>query len=117
MSFRQEPQPKKVGIGGTCAKSISLLSRYEKAEISQEKKNAYGGEAYFFKAWDYYQKVLLFGDVPWITYDLTEASEELYAPRDSRAEVMDSVLMCINKAVEWLPEKKIRNRSPKQRPS
>ena len=40
-----------------------------------------------------------------MTYDLTEASEELYAPRTPRTEVMDSVLMCINKAVEWLPEK------------
>ena len=82
-----------------------FLARYERADLSQEKKNAYGGEAYFFKAWEYYQKVLFFGDVPWLTYDLTEASEELYAPRTPRTEVMDSVLMCINKAVEWLPEK------------
>lgn len=82
-----------------------FLARYERADLSQEKKNAYGGEAYFFKAWEYYQKVLFFGDVPWLTYDLTEASEDLYAPRTPRAEVMDSVLMCINKAVEWLPEK------------
>lgn len=83
-----------------------FLSHYKKAELNQEKKNAYAGEAYFFKAWEYYKKVLLFGDVPWIVYDLTEASEELYAPRTPRAEVMDSVLMCINKAVQWLPEKK-----------
>lgn len=83
-----------------------FLARYERAELSKEKKNAYGGEAYFFKALDYYRKVLYFGDVPWIITDLTEASEELMAPRTPRAEVMDSVLMCINKAVEWLPEKK-----------
>lgn len=83
-----------------------FLSRYERADLSQQKKNAYGGEAYFFKAWEYYRKVMIFGDVPWIISDLTEASEELMAPRTPRAEVMDSVLMCINKAVEWLPEKK-----------
>lgn len=82
-----------------------FLARYERADLSQEKKNAYGGEAYFFKAWEYYQKVLYFGDVPWLTHDLTEASEELYGARTPRAEVMDSVLMCINKAIEWLPEK------------
>lgn len=82
-----------------------FLARYERADLSQEKKNAYGGEAYFFKAWEYYQKVLYFGDVPWLTHDLTEASEELYGVRTPRAEVMDSVLMCINKAIEWLPEK------------
>lgn len=82
-----------------------FLTHYDKAEISQEKKNAYAGEAYFFKAWEYYQKVLYFGDVPWLTRDLNVDSEELYAPRTPRAEVMDSVLMCINKAVNWLPEK------------
>ncbi|WFE84617.1 RagB/SusD family nutrient uptake outer membrane protein [Parabacteroides chongii] len=82
-----------------------FLNRYDRAEISQEKKNAYAAEAYFFKAWDYYQKVLYFGDVPWLTRDLNVDSEELYDARTPRAEVMDSVLMCINKAVEWLPEK------------
>lgn len=82
-----------------------FLSHYDKAELSQEKKNAYAAEAYFFKAWEYYQKVLYYGDVPWLTRDLNVDSEELYAPRNPRTEVMDSVLMCINKAVEWLPEK------------
>ena len=82
-----------------------FLNRYDRADLSQEKKNAYAAEAYFFKAWDYYQKVLLFGDGPWLTRDLNVDSEELYAARTPRSEVMDSVLMCINKAVEWLPEK------------
>lgn len=83
-----------------------FLNRYERADLSQEQKNTYGGEAYFFKALEYYRKVLYFGDVPWINLDMTETSEELYAPRTPRAEVMDSVLVCINKAVAWLPEKK-----------
>lgn len=82
-----------------------FLNRYDRADISQEKKNVYAAEAYFFKAWDYYQKVVLFGDVPWITRDLNVDSEELYAARTPRVEVMDSVLMCINKAIEWLPTK------------
>ena len=81
------------------------MQRYRQADLSEEKLNAYGGEAYFFKAWEYYKKVLYFGDVPWLTRDLNVDSEELYAPRTPRAEVMDSVLMCINRAVEWLPEK------------
>ncbi len=64
----------------------------------------YAGEAYFFKALDYYKKVLFFGDVPWLTRDLNVDSEEL-TPRNSRAEVMDSLLMCINKSVAGLPQK------------
>lgn len=48
---------------------------------------------------------MIFGDVPWITKELNTNSEELYAPRTPRAEVMDSILLCINKAVDGLPEK------------
>ena len=33
-----------------------FLQRYRQADLSEEKLNAYGGEAYFFKAWEYYKK-------------------------------------------------------------
>jgi hypothetical protein len=72
---------------------------------SQATVNACEGEAFFFKAWDYYDKVAALGDVPWISKDLNVDSEELLRARTPRAEVMDSVLRCINRAVEWLPEK------------
>lgn len=82
-----------------------FLARYNRANLSDEVKKQYAAEAYFFKAWDYYKKVLALGDVPWIQYDLNVNSPELYAPRNPRAEVMDSVLWCINQAVRYLPEK------------
>lgn len=82
-----------------------FLTHYRKANLSNALLNKYAGEAYFFKAWEYYNKVLFFGDVPWITKDLNTNSEELYAGRTPREQVMDSVLMCINKAVEYLPTK------------
>lgn len=82
-----------------------FLARYNRANIPTETKKQYAAEAYFFKAWDYYKKVLALGDVPWLIYDLTTDSPELYSKRTPRAEVMDSVLWCINQAVEYLPEK------------
>ena len=101
--------PTSAGSGGwswTNLRTVNFfLQRYTKANLPEEKLQQYAGEAYFFKAWDYYKKVLLFGDVPWLTRDLNVDSEELYAPRTPRSEVMDSVLFCINKAVEGLPEK------------
>lgn len=81
-----------------------FLSNYQKADITDSKKKAYAAEVYFFKAWDYFRKVQIFGDVPWLTRDLNIDSPELYAPRNSREDVMDSVLMCINRAIEWLPD-------------
>lgn len=82
-----------------------FLCRYQKADLPAATLNKYAAEAYFFKAWEYYKKVLYFGDVPWLTRDLNVDSEELSAKRTPRAEVMDSVLLCINKAVTYLPEK------------
>lgn len=82
-----------------------FFTHYQKANLSPELMKKYAAEAYFFKAWEYYKKVLYFGDIPWLTKDLNVDSEELYGKRTPRAEVMDSVLMCLSRAVESLPVK------------
>lgn len=82
-----------------------FLSRYQQAEINQTEKDAYAAEVYFFKAWEYFEKVKRYGDVPWLTKDLQTESEELFAPRDPRIAVMDSVLACIDWAIDKLPVK------------
>ncbi len=82
-----------------------FLVRYNNTDnVSDDDKQRYAAETKFFKAWDYYEKVLYFGDVPWLTRDLNTDSEELYGARDSREVVMDSVLACLNDAVAYLPE-------------
>lgn len=83
-----------------------FLTRYQQAEISQEKKDAYAAEVYFFKAWDYFEKVKRYGDVPWLTKDLTTESEELFGTRTSRVDVMDSIMACIDWSIDKLPAKK-----------
>jgi len=82
-----------------------FLARYQKTPVSQEIKNVYAGEILFFKAWDYFDKIKRFGEVPWISSDLRTDSEELMAPRTSRAALLDSVLATIDKAILYLPEK------------
>lgn len=64
--------------------------------------NKYLGEALFFKSMDYYRKLMLFGDVPWISRDLNINSEELFKPRDKRTLVADSLLATIDLAIEKL---------------
>lgn len=81
-----------------------FLNRYHTVEGNQDAINQYVGEIYFFKAKFYYEKVLRFGDVPWLTKDLNTSSEELYLARNSRGEVIDSICACLDKASEWLPE-------------
>lgn len=82
-----------------------FLASYKRGDIPEESRRIYAGEILFFKAWDYFEKVKLFGDVPWLDEVFQTDSPELTAPRMPRAQVMDSVLNVINKAIEWLPAK------------
>ncbi|GHT40962.1 hypothetical protein AGMMS49965_10030 [Bacteroidia bacterium] len=61
--------------------------------------NKWIAEACFFKAWDYYKKLYIFGEVPWFDLDLNVDSPELYAPRTPRVELADSILSLLNFAV------------------
>lgn len=79
----------------------------------QDQINRYIGEVYFFKAKFYYEKVLRYGDVPWLITELTTSSEELYEPRNDRGEIMDSICACLDKAIQWLPEGIKENRLSK----
>jgi hypothetical protein len=88
-----------------------FLRNYTQAATDGDvsKLDPYKAEALFFKAWDYYNKVLIFGEVPWFDTDLNVNSPELYAPRTPRAELMDKVLESINFAVAHLPDNDVSN--------
>ena len=81
-----------------------FFANYQQAEISDQEKNRYAGEVYFFRAWFYMDKAQVYGDVPYVTIPLETDSPELYYPRTPRKQVMDSVLRDLNKAIEFLPE-------------
>ena len=77
-----------------------FLQRYNRAEADATIKAAYAGEARFFRALFYWQKVKLFGAVPWLSKDLTDTSvTQLYGPRQPHTVIMDSVLADLNFAV------------------
>lgn len=81
-----------------------FLDNYSRTSLAASEYQVYLGEIYFFKAVEYFEKVKLFGDVPWLTKDLLTNAEELYAPRNPRSEVIDSVLMVLEKSIALLPE-------------
>ena len=60
--------------------------------IAPDVKRHYVGLARFFRAWFYFDKVKRFGDVPWIGKTMDVNDPQLFAGRDSRVLVMDSVL-------------------------
>lgn len=84
------------------------------ANISADVKNPYIAIAKFFRAKFYFEKVKLFGDVPWYSTPLnTNDEEELYKPRDSRVVIIDSVLKDLDYAILYLPATKSKNRITK----
>ena len=86
-------------------RSINIgLANYGKAAVEEEVRNKYIGEARLLRGWFYAEKVGKFGDVPWIDKELKTDSEELFAPRTPREEVMAHVLEDLNFATQHIPE-------------
>ncbi|CAL1521454.1 RagB/SusD family nutrient uptake outer membrane protein [Chitinophaga sp. MM2321] len=61
-------------------------------KVSDASKANYIGLARFFRAWFYYDKVKRFGDVPWIGKPFEVGDPGLYAGRDPRTLIMDSIV-------------------------
>jgi hypothetical protein len=70
--------------------------------IPVETKQHYIGLAKFFRAFFYFEKVKRYDDVPWIGKPLDVEDPELFAARDSRTLVMDSVLADIDYACQHI---------------
>ncbi|WP_108822134.1 RagB/SusD family nutrient uptake outer membrane protein [Dysgonomonas sp. Marseille-P4361] len=60
--------------------------------IPEDVRNNYIGIARFFRAYFYYDKLIRFGDVPWVDRTLSTDDEALYGERDSRTLVVEKML-------------------------
>ena len=80
------------------------LENYDKADIPEDTRNKYVGEARLLRGWFYAEKVQKFGDAPWVDRELNIDSDELFAARTPREEAMDKVLEDLNFATENIPD-------------
>lgn len=86
-------------------RSINIgLANYDRADLNQAVINKYKAEARLFRAWVVADKVSLYGDYPWLDHELNIDSDELYAPRTPREEVMNNVLEDLKFATTHLPD-------------
>jgi hypothetical protein len=74
------------------------IANIGKCEDDPSQVNQYIGELYFFRAFFYFELVKKFGDVPWVDKPLTPQSEELYAPRTPRTEVVQHIISDLDSA-------------------
>lgn len=83
-----------------------FFANYQKATGSESEINRYVGEALFFKAIFYYNKLRRFGDVPWYDQLLNpDDTELLNKPRDSRKLVVEKLMAELDNAVTYLPSR------------
>jgi starch-binding outer membrane protein, SusD/RagB family len=81
-----------------------LLAKSEEYAGNKEDIKKYVGAAKFFRAWQYFYMVKRFGGVPIVTYEFGLDDPLLYAPRNSRYEVIAQVIADLNSAIADLPK-------------
>ena len=85
--------------------STYLLTNLESATESVKNTSAvYGAEAYFFRAYAYYNLLKNYGGVPLITKILTLEDEELFSARATRIEVANQIISDLDKAIAVLAD-------------
>lgn len=88
-----------------------MLARAGKAQGDASAINHYIGLARLFRAKLFYDKVLLYSDVPWYSRDLqTTDTDLLYKTQDSRTLVVDSIMADLDFAVNNMQDGTSRTR-------
>ncbi len=81
------------------------MDNYGRADVSEEVRNKYVGEARLFRGWFMADKVSKYGDVQWVDTELNIDDEDiLYGERDDREFVMGKVLEDLNFATTHMPD-------------
>lgn len=82
-----------------------FLNNYKRAvSVPEEIRERYAAEAYFYRAYNYWVLTTYFGDVPYITDELSVESPDVYRGRDPRASVIASVTKDLEDHYKNLPE-------------
>jgi starch-binding outer membrane protein, SusD/RagB family len=87
----------------TGIRSCNILLSKGEAYTGTGDISQYMGEAYFFRAFAYYNLLKTYGGVPIVTAVLEVNSPELYSPRNSRYEVVKQILADLDMAIAKLP--------------
>ena len=78
----------------------NVLANYDKVNTTDDLKRKSAGQAYFLRAWGYYNMVRTFGPLPLV---LTPVSADATFPRDSVANIYAAIINDLQIAKSWLP--------------
>lgn len=72
--------------------------------LTEEEKRQLKGQALFWRAWDYWGKVNIFGGVPLITeWQNVNDRPSLFIPRSSTTDCFNQIIADLDSAIEYLP--------------
>ncbi len=71
--------------------------------LSDDVKNSFKAQAYFLRAYTYFQMVSSYGGVPYITLPQNKDTDELDVPRNSTKECFEFIIQDIDRALVHLP--------------
>lgn len=81
-----------------------LINNWDNCTETGAALNNCKGEAYYFRAWYYYQMFINYGELTWINEILDPVQEQMERPRDNRTLIADSILADLDKAIVYLHE-------------
>lgn len=79
----------------------NFLDNYNKADMTQAKKDVYAGEVKVIRSYLYFLLTTFWGDVPWVDHVIT--AEQAYVKRTPRSEVIDHLMEDLDWAASKLP--------------
>jgi hypothetical protein len=88
------------GIGRANA-AIENIQNMSTTLITQDKKNAFFGQALFLRSLFYFNLAVYFGDVPLVTK--VQTLDEAYVPKNTYQEVSDQIVKDLTEAANLLP--------------
>ena len=80
-----------------------FMTHYQSVQGTEADINKYVGEIRFFRALEYFNKIKVLGDVPWLDIDLNVDSEELYGAKMARNGIAKKIIEDLDFAIQWLP--------------
>lgn len=83
----------------------NIIVKAGTSSVDEATKNRWAAEAYFFRAYNYFDLVKKYGDVPLVLKVFDNISDpDIYRARDAREEVIQQCYQDLEFALEWLPE-------------
>lgn len=90
---------------GNIRRANNFLKYYKLSSATENEKNNVLGQVLFFKSYDYFNKLMDYGDLPWYDEVLETGGEGLYKGRDPRETVVSNIIRDLDQAISILPRK------------